>query len=55
MSGKTDRRIRKGLNAMMRNRQNISDDLVRELLDAPFKYRLRFAFALLFRRRKRNG
>lgn len=51
MSGKKNRMIRKGLNAMMRSRQEISDSLVLELLNAPLKYRLMFAFRLVFRRR----
>lgn len=53
MSGKTDRRIRKGLNALQKGQQDIADDLVRELLNAPFKYRFLFAAKLVFRRR--NG
>ena len=51
MSGKTDRRIRKGFNALKKDRQSISDDIVRELFNSKFKYRLRFAIALLFHRR----
>ena len=40
------------MNALKKERQDIADDLVRELLDAPFKYRFLFAAKLVFRRRK---
>lgn len=51
MSGKTSRQVRKGLNALRKDRQDTADELVRELLNAPLKYRVRFAVRLVFRRR----
>lgn len=53
MSGKSDRRIRKGFNALRQNRQSVADDLVIELLNSPFKYRFLFAMKLIFHRRKK--
>ena len=50
MSGKTDKRIRK---AVKKQTQNISDTLIKELLDAPFKFRFLFAMRVIFRRK--NG
>ena len=55
MSGKTDRRIRKGINAIMAHNQAVADNLVLELLNSPFRYRFGFAMKLLFHRRKKNG
>lgn len=56
MSGKTDRRIRKGLNAIAekqrQSQRQIADQLALELLNSPFKYRFNFAMKLIFRRRK---
>jgi hypothetical protein len=51
MSGKTDRRIRKGINALKLDEQAIADSLVAELINSPFKYRFLFAMKILFRRR----
>ena len=50
MSGKTDRRIRKGLNAIRRDKDTLADEIVRELLMAPLRQRLWFALRLVFRR-----
>ena len=55
MSGKTDRRIRKGLNEIERNnairKRQLADELALELLRSPFKYRFLFAMKILFRKR----
>lgn len=57
MSGKTARQIRKGLNEIARNqhqsKMEIADELTRELLNSPFKYRFLFAMKLIFRRRRK--
>ena len=57
MSGKTDRRIRKGLNAIERNatirKRELADQLAIELLNSPFKYRFLFAMKIIFHRRKK--
>jgi len=50
MSGKTDKKIRR---IIRKNHQKISDDLVRELLDAPFKFRFVFAMKIIFRRKSK--
>lgn len=59
MSGKTDRKIRKAVNKrfaeVIHDRNAIADNLVLELMNSPFKYRLRFALTLVFPRRKKNG
>jgi len=43
MSGKRERQVRKEMNKIANNyrvtRQKVADDCVRELLNAPFKYR----------------
>ena len=52
MSGKNSRMIRKGINALNRSKQETANDVVRELLNAPFRYRLGFAMKLIFHRRK---
>ena len=56
MSEKTARQVRKGLNEIARNqylsKMRIADDLARELLNSPFKYRFWFAMKLIFHRRK---
>lgn len=56
MSGKTARQIRKGLNEIARKQQqrkeDIAEELARELLNSPFKYRFMFAMKLIFHRRK---
>ena len=54
MSGKSDRRIRKEVNHLMRNNQAVADNLINELLNAPFKYRFLFAMKLIFWRKKKN-
>ena len=57
MSGKTARQIRKSLNAIARNQKQskmeVAEELTRELLNSPFKYRLLFAMKLIFRRRRK--
>ena len=57
MSGKSDRRIRKGLNKIVREQQlskkQIAEELARELLNSPFKYRFLFAMKLIFHRRRK--
>lgn len=55
MSGKTARQIRKEMNSLKTDKQKLSDSLVIELLNAPFKYRIKFAISLIFYRRKNNG
>lgn len=55
MSGKTSRMVRKGLNRLARKENDIAENMVRELLDAPFKFRLLFAIRLIFRKRKKCG
>ena len=52
MRGKTDRKIRKAVNAVVRKEDKIADQIVLELLNAPFKYRFKFAMKLLFWRKK---
>lgn len=58
MSGKTSRQLRKGLNEIEKNvrasKREVADQLARELLNSPFKYRFKFAMKLIFRR-KRSG
>lgn len=53
MSGKTARQVRKGLNEIERKcyirKKEVADQCVRELLNAPFKYRFLFALRVLFR------
>lgn len=57
MSGKTARQIRKDLNAMEKRleqrKSEIAEDLARELLKSPFKYRFLFAMKLIFHRRRK--
>lgn len=55
MSGKTSRMIRKGINSLRKDRQTVSDGLVLELMNSPFRYRLAFAVRILFPRRRKNG
>ena len=50
MSGKTEKKIRR---TFRKNYQNISDSLVRELLDAPLRFRLAFAMKIIFRRKSK--
>lgn len=52
MNGKNSRMIRKGINALNRSKQETANDIVRELLNSPFKYRFGFAMKLIFDRRK---
>lgn len=54
MSGKTSRMVRKGLNRLARKENAIAENIVRELLDAPLKFRLLFAMRILFRNGKRR-
>lgn len=53
MSGKTARMIRKGINQLGHTQNEIADKLVRQLLEAPFKYRFIFAMKLIFRRKRK--
>lgn len=50
MSGKTDRRIRKGINMLVANRQEVANQLIKELVNSPFKYRFIFAMKLIFKK-----
>lgn len=54
MSEKSTRQIRKEMNRMEENIQvkqtSVADALVRQLLNAPFKYRFLFAVKVLFRK-----
>jgi hypothetical protein len=52
MSGRSTRQIRKAFNALQQKRKDTAKDLIRELEEAPFKYRFRFAMKLLFHRKK---
>ena len=57
MSGKTARQIRKEYNKLEEKivikRTEVADDVARELLNSPFKYRFKFAMKVLFHRRKK--
>ena len=57
MSGKTARQIRKEYNKLEEKivirRSEVADDVARELLNSPFKYRFKFAMKVLFHRRKK--
>lgn len=57
MSEKRARQIRKEFNKLEREtkikKQTVADNCVRELLNAPFKYRFLFAMRIIFHRRKR--
>ena len=57
MSGKTARQIRKEFNRIekkvMAHKKEVANQLVRELLNALFKYRFLFAIKILFPRRKK--
>ena len=53
MSGKSARQIRKSLNAFRRDRADIARSLIEELENAPFRYRFRFAWKLVFHRKKK--
>ena len=52
MSGKNARMVRKGINALNHSKQETANEVVMELLNAPFKYRFSFAMKLIFHRRK---
>ena len=56
MSGKTARQVRKEFNKLEEKivvkRSEIADDVARELLNSPFKYRFKFAMKVLFPKRK---
>lgn len=53
MSGKTSRQVRKGINALKKDKEEMSNELITELLNAPFSFRLRFALQLIFWRKKK--
>lgn len=57
MSEKRARQIRKEFNRVerkaMAHEKEVADKCVRQLLDAPFKYRFLFAIRVLFHRRKK--
>ena len=57
MSGKQARQIRKQFNKLEENivvrRSEVADDVARELLNSPFKYRFKFAMKIIFHRRKK--
>lgn len=50
MSEKRARQIRKEINALRRNNACVANELVRELLSSPLKYRFLFAIKLIFKR-----
>lgn len=56
MSGKTARQVRKEFNKLEEKivvkRTEVADDVARELLNSPFKYRFKFAMKVLFPKRK---
>ena len=56
MSGKTARQVRKEFNKLEEKvvvkRSEVADDVARELLNSPFKYRFKFAMKVLFPKRK---
>lgn len=57
MSEKTARQVRKEFNKLEEKivvkRTEVADDIARELLNSPFKYRFKFAMKVLFHRRKK--
>ena len=57
MSGKTARQVRKEFNKLEEKvevrKKDVADQLARELLNSPFKYRFKFAMKVLFHRRKK--
>ena len=57
MSGKTARQVRKEFNKLeeqiVLKRSEVADQVARELLNSPFKYRFKFAMKVLFHRRKK--
>ena len=56
MSGKTARQVRKEFNKLEEKvevrKKDVADQLARELLNSPFKYRFKFAMKVLFPKRK---
>ena len=52
MSQRGDRRVRRELGRLRKERAEICRELLAELENAPFKYRFRFAMKLLFHRKK---
>ena len=52
MSQRGDRRIRRELGRLRKERAEVCRELLAELDAAPFKYRFRFAMKLLFHRKK---
>ena len=57
MSEKRARQIRKEFNRVerkaMAHKREVADEVARELLNAPFKYRFLFAMKVIFHRRKK--
>lgn len=57
MSGKQARQVRKEFNKLEEKivvrRSEVADDVARELLNSPFKYRFKFAMKIIFHRRKK--
>ena len=57
MSGKRARQVRKEFNKLEESievrRKQVAEDVARELLNSPFKYRFKFAMKVLFHRRKK--
>lgn len=57
MSEKRARQIRKEFNRLERKtmvrKREVADEVARELLNAPFKYRFLFAMKVIFHRRKK--
>ena len=55
MSEKVARQVRKEMNALRKNKENVANDIILELLNSTFKYRFKFAMKLLFYKRKKIG
>ena len=57
MSGKRSRQVRKEFNKLEEKivvrRTEVAEDVARELLNSPFKYRFKFAMKIIFHRRKK--
>ena len=57
MSGKKARQVRKEFNKLEEKivvrRTEVAEDVARELLNSPFKYRFKFAMKIIFHRRKK--
>lgn len=56
MSGKNDKKIRRIMNKQYRalsvKKSEVAQDVIRELMCAPFKYRFKFCMRILFGGRK---